>query len=271
MIQMWNDSLEKRRGIKMDFRGKVVLVTGASRGIGATIAKSFGEQGAIVIANYLKSEKLASEVASEIVKAGGEGIPLQGDVTDEASVHKMVAEITDAFGSIDVVVNNALSHYTFNPKTRKTAWELSWSDYEEQLAGSLGGAFHVCQATIPYMRQQGNGRIINLVTNLIDFPVVPYHDYTTAKSALLGYSRNLAAELGAFGITVNCVAPGLTYPTDSSRETKEDVREAITRLTPLGRLALPKDIAGAVLFFASDRAAFITGQCLRVDGGLVMV
>ncbi len=88
-----------------------------------------------------------------------------------------------------------------------------------------------------------------MVTNLIDFPVVPYHDYTTAKSALLGYSRNLAAELGAFGITVNCVAPGLTYPTDSSRETKEDVKNAIIRLTPMGRLASPNDITGAVLFF----------------------
>ncbi|MCL6593619.1 MAG: SDR family oxidoreductase, partial [Alicyclobacillus sp.] len=100
--------------------------------------------------------------------------------------------------------------------------------------------------------------------------VVPYPDYTTAKAALLGWSRSLAAEVGSYGITVNCVSPGLTYPTDASRETAEDVRQQLIRLTPMGRLVTPEDVAGAVLFFASDWAGMITGQCLRVDGGLVM-
>ncbi|MBW7461984.1 SDR family oxidoreductase, partial [Paenibacillus sepulcri] len=132
------------------------------------------------------------------------------DVTNGDEVQRMVAAIADGFGGIDIVVNNALSQYSFNPKTRQTAWSLDWADYQRQLDGSLGGAFHICKAVIPIMKQQGEGRIINIVTNLIDFPVVPYHDYTTAKAALLGYSRNLAAELGAFGINVNCVAAGLT-------------------------------------------------------------
>jgi 3-oxoacyl-[acyl-carrier protein] reductase len=254
----------------MDFKGKIVMVTGASRGIGAAIAKSFGAQGAFVIVNYLQNEKLASAVVSEIRASGGEAVALQADVTSESDVQKLVATIIESFGALDIVVNNALSHYTFNPKTRKTAWSIDWSDYQRQLEGSLGGAFHICKAVIPHMKQQSDGRIINIVTNLIDFPVVPYHDYTTAKAALLGYSRNLAAELGAFGIKVNCVAAGLTYPTDSSRETQEDVREAIIRLTPLGRLATPEDIAGGVLMLASDWASFVTGQCIRVDGGLVM-
>ena len=100
--------------------------------------------------------------------------------------------------------------------------------------------------------------------------MIPYHDYSTAKMALLGFTRNLAKELGAFGITVNAVSPGLTYPTDSSYETKEDVRNSIIELTPMCRLAMPEDIAGAVLFLASDWASFITGQCINVDGGLVM-
>jgi 3-oxoacyl-[acyl-carrier protein] reductase len=255
----------------MDFTGKTVLVTGASRGIGASIAKAFGALGAVVIVNYISNEQAALEVVEHIAQSGGEAVARQADVTDEAAIKKMVEETADAFGGIDVVVNNALSPYSFNPKLRKTAWNIEWSDYQKQLDGSLGGAFHVCKAVIPYMKERGGGRIVNLVTNLIDFPVVPYHDYTTAKSALLGYSRNLAAELGAFGITVNCVAPGLTYPTDSSRDTKEDIKNTIIGLTPLGRLASPKDISGAVLFFASDWASFITGQCLRVDGGLVMV
>jgi 3-oxoacyl-[acyl-carrier protein] reductase len=254
----------------MDFAGRTVLVTGSSRGIGASIAKAFGELGAVVVVNYLSNEQAAMEVVQHIQRAGGEAVALQADVTDSSSVERMVEEVADAFGGIDVVVNNALKHYSFNPKLRKTAWAMEWEDYQNQLDGSLGGAFHVCKAVIPHMKERGGGRIVNMVTNLIDFPVVPYHDYTTAKSALLGYSRNLAAELGAFGITVNCVAPGLTYPTDSSRDTKEDVKNAIIGLTPMGRLATPKDITGAVLFFASDWSSFITGQCIRVDGGLVM-
>ncbi|WP_281887385.1 3-oxoacyl-ACP reductase [Paenibacillus sp. YYML68] len=254
----------------MHFRGKTVLITGGSRGIGARIAQSFGELGATVIVNYVRNAEAAAEVVAQIERSGGVAVALQADVTDADSVERMVGTAADEFGTIDVLVNNALRPYSFDPKQRKTAWELEWSDYSSQLEGSLGGAFLTCKAVVPLMKQHGGGRIVNMVTNLIDFPVVPYHDYTTAKSALLGYSRSLAAELGAFNITVNCVAPGLTYPTDSSRDTKEDVREAITRLTPLGRLATPEDIPGAVLFFASDWASFLTGQCLSVDGGLVM-
>ncbi|WP_159881243.1 3-oxoacyl-ACP reductase [Paenibacillus puerhi] len=254
----------------MNFTGKTVLVTGSSRGIGAAIAEAFGAQGALVIVNYIRNEAAAEAVVGRIRAQGGEAVAMKADVTDPAAVQAMIDESAEAFGSLDVVVNNALSPYSFDPKRRKTAWELRWEDYREQLEGSLGGAFHVVQAAIPLMKERGKGRIVNLVTNLIDFPVVPYHDYTTAKAALLGYSRNLAAELGAFGITVNCVAPGLTSPTDSSRDTKEDTKNAIIGLTPLGRLASPADIAGAVLFFASDWASFVTGQCLHVDGGLVM-
>ncbi|GAB3066746.1 3-oxoacyl-ACP reductase [Virgibacillus ainsalahensis] len=254
----------------MNLKGKITLVTGASRGIGAAIAKDFGDEGAFVIVNYLKSESRAAAIVDHIQENGGEAISMQADVTDEKSVQDMVTKVVESFGAIDVVVNNALPHYTFNPKTRKMAWEMKWQDYQKQIEGSMGGTFNVCKAVMPYMKEQNNGRIINMITNLIDLPLVPYHDYTSAKSGLLGYSRNLAVDLGRFGITVNCVAPGLTYPTDSSRETKEDVREEIVRLTPMGKIATPTDITGSVLFFASDWASFVTGQCIRVDGGLVM-
>jgi 3-oxoacyl-[acyl-carrier protein] reductase len=254
----------------MKFKDRIVLVTGASRGIGAAIAKKFAAEGAFVVVNYLKNQLLADLVVKEIQSTGGQAAALQADVRDENQVKEMLSQIIDSFGGIDVVVNNALSHYTFNPKTRKTAWEIEWEDYDQQLAGNVRGAFNVCKAAMPYMKEQMSGRIINMVSNLIDFPVIPYHDYSTAKMALLGYTRNLSKELGSFGITVNAVAPGLTYPTDSSSETKEDVRESIIQLTPMHRLAVPEDIAGAVLFFASEWATFITGQCLNVDGGLVM-
>lgn len=251
-------------------QAKVVLVTGASRGIGRAIAKHFASRQAIVIVDFLRNSQLAEEVVEDIQSLGGQGFALQGDVTQEEAVRRMVEEIVDSFGTVDVLVNNALCHYTFNPKLRKTAWELEWKDYQTQIDGSLKGTFNTCKAVMPLMKRQNFGRVINLVTNLIDFPIVPYHDYTTGKAAVLGYSRSLAKELGPFNITVNCVAPGLTYPTDSSRDTQEDVRESIIRLTPLGRLARPEDIAGAVAFLASEEASFITGQTLYVDGGLTM-
>ncbi|HLO11024.1 MAG TPA: 3-oxoacyl-ACP reductase [Pseudoneobacillus sp.] len=254
----------------MNLKGKIVLITGASRGIGAAIARKFGAEGSFVVVNYLKNKHLAESVVSEIVALGGQAIAMQADVQDENQVNEMVAQIIDSFGGMDVVVNNALSHYTFNPKTRKTAWEIGWEDFQQQWEGNVHGAFNIIKATMPYMKEQMSGRIINIVSNLIDFPVIPYHDYSTAKMALLGLTRNFAQELGSFGITVNAVAPGLTYPTDSSYETKENVRESIIHLTPMRRLALPDDIAGSVLFLASDLSSFVTGQCLNVDGGLVM-
>ncbi|MCQ6279962.1 3-oxoacyl-ACP reductase [Bacillus sp. EB600] len=254
----------------MNLQDKVVLVTGASRGIGAAIAKKFASEGAFVVVNFFKNQSLAEAVVAEIESLGGQGAAIQADVRNADQVNEMMGQIIDQFGGIDVVVNNALSHYTFNPKTRKTAWEMEWEDYEEQLQGNVHGAFNICQAALPYMRDRCSGRIINIVSNLIDFPVIPYHDYSTAKMALLGFTRNLAKELGSFGITVNAVSPGLTYPTDSSYETKEDVRNSIIELTPMCRLAMPEDIAGAVLFLASEWASFITGQCINVDGGLVM-
>ena len=254
----------------MNLQDKIVLITGASRGIGAEMAKRFAKEGSFVVINYVKNQALAESVVSEIETLGGQAVAIQADVTNRNQVDEMMEQIIDSVGAIDVVVNNALSHYTFNPKTRKTAWEIEWEDYNRQWEGSVQGAFNICKAAMPHMKNQMSGRIINMVSNLIDFPIIPYHDYTTAKMALLGFTRNLAQELGAFGINVNAVSPGLTYPTDSSQETKEDVRNAIIQLTPLRRLARPEDIAGSVLFLASDLSSFITGQCLNVDGGLVM-
>lgn len=120
------------------------------------------------------------------------------------------------------------------------------------------------------MKSQNKGRIINMASNLVEFPLIPYHDYITAKTALIGYTRSLAAEVGAFGIQVNAIAPGLTYPTDSSVETQNDVRESIINMTPTKRLTVPEDVAGSAVFLASRLANNVTGQCLYVDGGLVM-
>jgi 3-oxoacyl-[acyl-carrier protein] reductase len=254
----------------MKFQNKVVLVTGSSRGIGASLARGFAREGATVVVNYLQNQTAAENVVSACIELGGDSWAIQADVTQEQSVKDMVDEILLETGKIDVVVNNAFKPYTFNPDQRKLAWQLSWEDYQEQIDGALRSTHYVCQAVIPAMKKQVQGSIINMVSNLVERPIVPYPDYTTAKSALVGYSKNLAAELGSFGIRVNCVAPGLVYPTDASRETKEEVKEMIISQTPLRRLASPSDIEGPVLFLASDWSKFMTGQTLYVDGGLVM-
>ncbi|MDP9376137.1 MAG: SDR family oxidoreductase [Actinomycetota bacterium] len=249
---------------------RVALVTGASRGIGATIARALAAHGATVAVNYLSRHDRAQEVVSEIRAGGGRAEAFAADVTDAAAVSAMAARVSERFGPVNLLVNNALREYRFDPLARRTAWDIPWEHYERQFEGSLGGAFNACRAVMPGMRDAGDGRIVNLVTDLIERPSIGYHDYTTAKAALLGFSRNLAADLGPFGITVNCVAPGLVHPTDASNRTTDQQRDELEVVTPLRRLASPEDVAGAILYFASPWSSFVTGACLFVDGGLVM-
>jgi 3-oxoacyl-[acyl-carrier protein] reductase len=254
----------------MNFQGKVVLVTGASRGIGAAIAKAFAAEGAGVVVNYLRNEDAAAGVVAECRRLGGDAVAVRADVTAPEAVAALVDAAVAEMGRIDVLVNNAFRAYSFDPERRRRFGELAWADYQSQFDGAVGAAYHVCQAVLPHFRQRAQGSIVNIVSDLVEHPLVPYHDYTTAKAALVGFSRNLASELGPLGVRVNCVAPGLVYPTEGSSETRAHFRESIIAATPLRRLARPQDVAGPVLFLASDWSGFMTGQVLFVDGGLVM-
>ena len=252
------------------FQGKVVLVTGASRGMGAAIAMAFAREGAMVLVNYLRQSEAAEHVVAQCQQAGGDAWALQADVRAPDQVSAMVAKALAETGRIDAVVNSALSPYAFDPEQRQRFWDLPWDAYQSQFDGAVRAAYNVCQAVLPHMRQRGQGSIINLVSDLVQRPSIAYHDYATAKSALVGFSRNLATELGPLGIRVNCVAPGLVSPTESSRQTREAVKDVLIAQTPMGRIATPQDVAGPVLFLASDWSRFMTGQTLVVDGGLVM-
>lgn len=254
----------------MKFRDKTILVTGASRGIGAALAKAFAAEGGLVIVNYRRSEAAAQAVVEACRAAGGQAVAIAADVTDPEAVAAMIARIAEEAGRLDAVVNNAFAPYVFDPDDRVRFWETPWSAYQAQIDGALKATYTVCQAVLPLMRQRGRGSIVNMATDLVARPSIAYHDYTTAKAALIGFSRNLATELGPLGIRVNCVAPGLVYPTDASRGTREAVKDMLIAQTPLGRIATPDDVAGPVLFLASDWSEFVTGQTLHVDGGLVM-
>ncbi|MBF7025119.1 3-oxoacyl-ACP reductase [Staphylococcus kloosii] len=247
---------------------KVVLVTGSSRGLGATIVKTLVAQGQKVIINYCHSERAAQDLVTEL--GSDNAIAIQADVTQREAVDKMIAQGTKHFGQIDVVVNNALVDFKFDPTAQQPFTELTWEDYQQQIDGTLKAAFNVSQSVVPQFKERKQGSIISIGTNLYQNPVVPYHQYTTAKAGLIGFTRNIAAELGQYGITANVVSGGLLKTTDASAVTTPEVFDIIAQTTPLRQVTTPEDVAHMVAFLASDNARGITGQNYTVDGGLTM-
>ena len=191
-------------------------------------------------------------------------------MTERAEVNRMVKVAKEHFGNIDIVINNALVNFKFDPNQQKNFKDLTWEDYQQQLDGTLKAAFNVTQSVIPQFIEKQEGRIINIGTNLYQNPVVPYHEYTTAKAGLIGFTRNIAAELGQYGITANVVSGGLLKTTDASAVTTPEVFDLIAQTTPLKKVTTPQDVANMVAYLASDEASGITGQNLTVDGGLTM-
>jgi 3-oxoacyl-[acyl-carrier protein] reductase len=244
-----------------------VLVTGGARGLGQAITRALAREGAGVVINYHRSDKAAAALAEEL---GPRAIALQADVTDTVAVQKLFAQAQERTGQvISSVVNNALVGFRFDGDARPQIGDIAWQRFNQQIEGAVKGALNTLQAALPGMRAQGFGRIVNVGTNLFQNPVVPYHDYTAAKAALLSLTRTAATDLGPHGITVNMVSGGLLRSTDASSATPEAVFELIASLTPLRRVTTPAEFADAVLFFLSPWARAVTGQNLIVDGGLV--
>ena len=247
---------------------QVVLVSGASRGVGSAVARAFAREGARVVLNYHRSDAQARKLADEL---GERALPWKADVRSQDEVQAMVDGARSHFGDpVTTVVSNALVDYRFDPAGRAGPDTLTWTHYLAQLEGSVRAALHLVRATRPGMSEGGGGRFITIGSNLVQHPVVPYHDYTTGKAALLGFTRNMAADLGPEGITVNMVSGGLLDRTDASAATSDEVFDLIRQSTPLRRVVTPSEFADAVLFFASPWSRAITGQNLIVDGGLVM-
>ena len=253
----------------MLIKDQIVLITGAGRGLGADVARSFAREGARLVLNYRNSEAAAQELASEF---GTErAIALQADVTDAHQVSTLVKAAAKHFGApITTVINNALPDFSFNGDARSKAGAIGYAEFNAQFSGIVGGALNTIQATLPGMKEAGFGAIVNIGTNLFQNPVVPYHDYTAAKAALLALTRTFAADLGPQNIRVNMVSGGLLRTTDASAATPEEVFDLIAGGTPLRKVTTPAEFADAALFFASPWSRAVTGQNLVVDGGLVM-
>ncbi len=255
----------------MLLKNKVCLISGASRGVGAAIAKVMAREGASVVVNYFQSQSKAEAVVGEITQSGGKAIALRADVTLEEEVKAMVETAIKTFGRLDVVVNNALPKYAFNPSANYVSVEtVTWENFETQFKGAVGGAVNIVRASLPQMKAQGGGSVINISTNLVYNPVVTYYDYTAAKAAMVGLTRMLATELGKYGIRVNLIAGGLLSLTDASAPTTKEVFDFVAGITPLRKVTTVEDFAESVLFFASDFSRAVTGQSISVDGGLTM-
>lgn len=245
---------------------QTVVISGAARGLGAAIARAFAREGARVAINYHRSEQAANALAKEL---GPAAAAFAADISNADEVIEMFDRIEAKLGSPTTFVHNALADFVFNGDQRKQLADLSWDDLNAQAAVAVGGALNGIQAMQPRFAKHNGGRVITIGTNLFQNPVVPYHDYTAAKAALMALTRTAAKELGPAGVTVNMVAGGLLRTTDASAATPEFVFDLIAEQTPIGHVTTPAELADAVLFFASPWARAVTGQTLVVDGGLV--
>ncbi|OBJ68614.1 3-oxoacyl-ACP reductase [Mycobacterium sp. 1274756.6] len=246
---------------------QVAVVTGAGRGLGRRIASALLREGARVVINYRRSRAAAEGLAAEFP---GRAIAVRADVRDRAQVEQLFVRARAEFDApVATVVNNALVDFAFDGDARAKADEIAYGAFAEQFTGGVQGALNVIQAALPHFAELGSGRVVNVGTNLFQHPVVPYHDYTAAKAALLSLTRTFAADLGPLGVRVNMVSGGLLRTTDASAATPAAVFDAIADGTPLGSVTTPEEFADAVLFFASPWSRAVTGQNLVVDGGLV--
>jgi 3-oxoacyl-[acyl-carrier protein] reductase len=248
----------------MTFEGRVALVTGAGRGIGKAIALAFGREGAHVIVNDICPEDESKKVADEISAQGVQSMASQADVTEPDQVQSMIDQIKKTFQRLDVLVNNA------GIIRRGTIETVTEEDWDEVIRVNLKGTFNCCKAVVPIMKRQRMGKIINVSSvagKTGDITSAP--GYGPSKAAIDALTKTLARELAQYRINVNAVAPH-AIETEMSAQWSEEKRTSIIEAIPLKRLGTPEDVAHAVLFLASDKASFITGEILDVNGGFLM-
>ena len=247
--------------MSVDLSKRVALVTGASRGQGAAMARKLAERGARVGVNYFGSAEKARRVVEEIRRNGGQAEAFKADVRDEAEVDRLVRQTQERFGPIDVLVINATG-----PQPFIKLEELTWRGCLDQLEFFVKSPLLLTKAVVGGMKQRRFGRIINIGSEVFDRGVAEFSNYVSAKGAQLGLTRSWAMELAKFQITVNLVAPGW-IPTERHDNDPQEAKDAYAAAVPMGHMGEHEDVAEAVAFLASDAAKFITGQKISVNGG----
>ena len=243
---------------------KRIVVTGASQGIGAAAAVAFAKAGANVAFDYRSATAEAEKTAAAVRAEGREVLVLQGDTGDPAHVDELAARTVEAWGGIDVWVNNAARLVV------KPFLEMTDDDWHGLLASNLHGYYYGCRAAARQMIKQGGGRIVNVSSVVEIQPIAELSAYVTAKGGVLGLTKVLAVELGPHNITVNALAPGATDTPLNQEAYTPQVRQTYNERIPLGHIAAPEEIADALLFLASDASRYVSGVQLAVDGGIVL-
>ena len=248
----------------MRLPNKVAVITGGAQGIGRAIALGMGREGAKVVVADLQSEK-AKTVADEVRTLGTDAIAVEVNVASEPSVKRLADQTFECFGRIDILVNDA-GVYLKSPVVSK-----SEEEWDRTLDVNLGGNFLCARAFVPAMRTQKSGRIISIASSIAHSGAREFADYAASKAGIIGFVKALARELGPDGITVNAICPGSANTEMPRRHRSEEETMARLRATPLGHVLEPEDIAGPILFLASDAAAYITGQAYNINCGTVMI
>ena len=242
---------------------KTVVITGASKGIGANMAIRFAEKGYNVVMNYNNSVQSALILQRSLKESGYNVIAYKANVKNRLEVDLMIKEAIYRFGSIDVLINNA------GISNQSLITDLSEQDWNDIIGVNLTGVFNCTQAVLPHMINQNSGKIINISSMWGEVGASCEVAYSASKAGVIGFTKALAKEVGPSGITVNCITPGLIETSMNQELTVDDI-SAIVESTPIGRIGSTEDVATAALFLASDESQFITGQVLGVNGGLVV-
>lgn len=250
----------------MLLRDRCAIVTGSARGIGKAIAERFAREGAKVAVNYLNNKAKADDVVAGIERAGGRAVAIQADVAKRKDANRLVAKTIEAFGGLDIMVSNA------GVINDKSFIESTDEDWDSAINTNLRGFFNMAQASLPHMIEKKSGRILvtnSCITEIADFGGNQYSVCTASKGGIAAMMRPMAAEVAKLGITVNGVSPGY-IATEMLGTIDPEGLEAALKLVPMRRYGKPEEIAAAMAFLASDDAAYITGQIIRVNGGMSM-
>ncbi len=243
-------------------KGAVVVVTGASRGIGRAIAEDLGHEGAKVVVNYRKSKEAAEDLVAKLQQDGCEAVAFQADVSDAAQAANLIGEAVNRFGRIDVLVNNA------GQNIDRTMKNLTAEDWDQVIQSDLSSYFYTVKAALPYFMQQKSGKIINISSANGQIPSFGQANYSAAKAGILGFTRTAALELARSNVTVNAICPGY-IATEMVKAIPEKQMEALLARVPLGRVGTPQEVARAVRYLIVD-GDYYTGATLSMNGGIYM-